>query len=160
MKPLNDILVADDNADDVFLLRQAFRRAGVDTRLSAVSDGLELWWYLEGKDGYADREAHPWPDLVLLDLNMPRLGGFDVLQRLRADERFRGMIIHVVTASAREADVRRAYELHANSYITKPTRIDELSVFVKALHDWHRFAWAPRAPLPAALLRPTGALSG
>jgi CheY-like chemotaxis protein len=146
MNRLTHILAADDNTDDLFLLQQAFRKAGVESHLHTVSDGLEAQAYLAGRNGYADRSAHPFPDVVLLDLNMPRMSGFDVLSWVRSDRRLGSTVVHVLTASARECDARRAYELHANSYVIKPTRLDELVAFVKTLHLWHGFACASPQP--------------
>jgi CheY-like chemotaxis protein len=141
MTALQTILVADDNADDVFLLRQAFRRADATTRLEVVSDGIELFDYLEGRGRHADRATSPLPQAILMDLNMPRLTGFDVLARLRREKQWRRLMVHVMTTSGRASDMQRVYDLGANSYVTKPTRMDDLVEFVKALHLWHRYAW-------------------
>lgn len=149
MKPAETILLADDNIDDVFLLQQAFRKAGVPLRLQVVSDGQDLLAYLNGAENYADRAANPLPDVVLLDLNMPRKNGFEALHEIRRHQSFSQLVVHVLTASARETDARRAYELGANSYVTKPTRLEDLVGFVKALQDWHRFAWPSPPPARA-----------
>jgi CheY-like chemotaxis protein len=139
MKVSLNILVTEDNPDDLFLLQAAFERAGVSSRLEAVSDGVEALAYLKGNAPFEDRNAHPFPDLLLLDLNMPRRNGFEVLEWVRGDSQCSRLMVHVLTASPREADVERAYELGANSYVTKPSRLDELVAFVKALHQWHSF---------------------
>lgn len=144
-KPLN-ILIVDDNADDVFLLEQAFKRAGANSSLHTVHDGLEARTYLKGEGAFSDRNVHPLPDVVLLDLNMPRMNGFELLEWLRQDSGCSRQVVHVLTASSREADVQRAYDLGANSYIVKPSRMDELVAFVAALHQWHLFTVLP--PLP------------
>jgi CheY-like chemotaxis protein len=138
-----NILVAEDNADDVFLLEEAFKKAGVNSRLQAVCDGVEAQAYLRGDGAYADRDAHPFPHILLLDLNMPRKNGFELLVWLRQDPQHKRLIVHVMTASAREADVQRVYDLGANSYVLKPHRFDELLAFVTALHQWHRFLILP-----------------
>lgn len=152
MKKTLTLLVAEDNSDDIFLLREAFKKAGVKAPLHAVTDGSEAIAYLKGEGPYADRVRHPYPDALLLDLNMPRRNGFEVLEWIRHDPRSSRLIVYVLSASARQADVRRAYELHANSYIVKPTRIDELVAFAAALHAWHRFAVPP--PLPESTESP------
>jgi CheY-like chemotaxis protein len=140
------ILVADDNEDDAFLLQEAFKKAGVANRLLVVGDGLEAVAYLKGDGVYSDRAAHPYPDVLLLDLNMPRMNGFEVLEWLRKDSQCRRLVVHVLTASCRDEDVRRAYDLHANSYVMKPTRVDELVAFAATLHQWHRFTCLPPPP--------------
>lgn len=134
-----NILVAEDNPDDIVLLQHAFKRAGVTTGFTTVSDGLEALKYLHGQGPFADRTRYPFPDILLLDLNMPLKNGFEVLETVRADARLTRLMVHVLTASSRVADVERAYELHANSYTVKPTRLDELAAFVQSLHQWHRY---------------------
>lgn len=141
-----NFLIAEDSADDIFLLQQAFKKAEAAIQLYPVRDGLEIKAYLKGDGQYADRVKFPYPDGLLLDLNMPRLNGFEFLQWLRHDPDHNRLIVHVLTASAREADVQRAYELGANSYIVKPSRMDELTAFVTALHEWHRFTVFPVKP--------------
>lgn len=141
-----NILVAEDYEDDVFLLRQAFNKAGVTSALHVVPDGAEAWAYLKGEGGYADRKAYPLPDILLLDLNMPRMNGFELLERLRKDPVCGRLIVHVLTASIRAEDVERVYGLRANGYLVKPSRVDELVVLVRALHDWHRFISLPPPP--------------
>jgi len=140
--PLN-ILVAEDNADDLFLLQQAFKKAQVSSHLKAVEDGLDALAYLKGENAFADRVTYPFPDVLLLDLNMPRLNGFELLEALRQQQQFAHLVTYILTASCREPDVRRAYDLGAAGYTVKPTRIEELVAFVKALHDWHRFIQLP-----------------
>ena len=137
------ILVAEDNADDVVLLQHAFERAAVKSQLNSVSDGVEALDYLKGEGSFTDRQLHPFPDLLLLDLNMPRKNGFEVLEWVRRSERYAQLIVHVLTASSLDADVERAYALHANSYTVKPSRFDELVSFVTALHQWHKFVSLP-----------------
>lgn len=141
-KALN-ILVAEDNTDDVTLLRHAFKRAGLTHQLQVVSDGSEALEYLNGENAYADRSQHPFPDILLLDLNMPRMNGFEVLEQLRQNPRYKLLVIHVLTASSRDADVRRVYNLGANSYVLKPSRVDELVAFSNALDEWHQFVCLP-----------------
>ena len=143
MKQPITILVAEDNSDDVFLLKEAFQKAGVSLVFHSVRDGLEAMAYLKGDGAYADRGTYPLPDVLLLDLNMPRCNGFEVLEWLQNDSRLKMIATHVLTASARPADVHRAYQLGARSYLVKPTRIDDLIAFAAAFHAWHRFVVPP-----------------
>jgi CheY-like chemotaxis protein len=144
-----NILLVDDNVDDVFLFEEAHRKAGVFSTLHSVNDGVEAVAYLRGEGAYADRSAHPMPDVVLLDLNMPRMNGFEFLEWVRKDERCGRLIVHVLSSSCRDVDIDRAYDLHANSYMMKPSRMDELVRLVAALDQWHHFARLPRATEPA-----------
>jgi CheY-like chemotaxis protein len=154
MKSALKILLAEDNADDVFLLTQALKRIGWDPSFHVVSDGVEAIAYLEGRGDYADRDNHPLPDVLLLDLNMPRRNGFEVLEWVRKSARFHELVVHVLSASARPSDVKRVYGLNANSYLVKPTSMDELVAFVSALRTWHEFLMLP--PISAAQDSATG----
>jgi CheY-like chemotaxis protein len=140
------ILVAEDNADDLFLLEQAFRKASATSRLLSVSDGHEAIAYLKGEGQFADREAFPCPDILLLDLNMPRANGFEVLEWVRKQAGGERLIVHVLTSSCRDEDVSRVYDLQANSYVVKPSQVNDLVDFVAALHTWHRFVCLPPNP--------------
>ena len=127
-----DILLVEDNEDDVFLLQQAFLKANASSRLYTVYDGVDAQAYLRGDGAYADRGSHPFPDILLLDLNLPRMNGFELLEWMRPETACARLVVHVLTASAREADVARAYELGANSYVLKPARLEMLVAFVAA----------------------------
>jgi CheY-like chemotaxis protein len=144
-KRLN-ILVAEDNADDVFFLQQAIKKAGVDCCLNSACDGIEALAYLNGEGAFGDRAAYPFPDILLLDLNMPGMNGFEVLEWVRKDARCTRLVVHVMSASSRDLDIQKAYDLRANSYVVKPSRIDELVRFVSALNQWHRFMALPPCP--------------
>ena len=137
------ILLAEDNTDDVFLLQEAFKKAGAPSLLYRVADGIEARAYLQGEGVYSDRTVYPLPDVLLLDLNMPRMNGFEVLKWVRQHPHCSRLVVHILTASPREADVQRAYDLRANSYLIKPTRVDDLIAFAKALHHWHQFTALP-----------------
>ena len=143
MPQLKHILVAEDNEDDVFLLRQALRKVPAAATLHVVGNGADVLSWLQGEAAFSDRKKFPAPDILLLDLNMPKMNGFEVLTWVRAREEWGRLIVHVLTASSRESDVRQAYDLKANSYVLKPTRLDELVAFMIALHDWHKFVWLP-----------------
>jgi CheY-like chemotaxis protein len=141
-----NILIAEDNPDDVFILQEAFRKAGVRHRIQEACDGADAIAYLKGDGCYADRNQYPFPDFLLLDLNMPRMNGFEVLEWLRRDEQCSHLVVHVLTASCREADVDHAYSLGANSYVLKPGRMDELVAMAAALEKWHQFLCLPSKP--------------
>lgn len=151
MPRLTTILLAEDNEDDVFLLRQALRKVSEPATLHVVPDGMEALGWLKGVGKYADRKAHPPPEVLLLDLNMPRLNGFEVLKWIRSDAQWNQLMVHVMTASIRDADVKQVYDLRANSYVLKPTRQDELVDFLQALHLWQKFVYlSPTLRLPGA----------
>ena len=119
-------------------MRQAFRKAGVAIGLTAVHDGEDALAYLRGEGAYADRTLHPLPHALLLDLNMPRMNGFEVLSALRADPLWDGLAIYVLSASNLPADIRLAHRLRANGYLVKPNRVDELVSIAGALQAWLR----------------------
>ena len=139
------ILLVEDNPDDVFLLGEAFKKAKVDSRLHAVPDGIEALAYLNGDGSYRERNTYPFPDMMLLDLNMPKMNGFEVLSRVRKNDQYGHMIVHVLTTSCRQEDVCRAYKMHANSYVVKPPRIDEMVRLADVLHKWHGFVSLPNS---------------
>src|SRR4051812_41299835 len=122
MQEISHILVADDDPDDVLLLKEALGEAGKGCQIRSVADGQELMDYLARRD--KDKDA-PRPDLILLDLNMPRMNGFEVLQGLKADPLLRKIPVVIWTTSRREEDVVKTYFLGCNSYMTKPSSFDE-----------------------------------
>lgn len=130
------VLVAEDDPSDVFFLRRAFAMAGLPTSLHFVRDGQEAIDYLEGDDQYSDRQTYPLPDLMLLDLKMPRLNGFDVLDWLRKQPGLKRLLVTVLTSSDQPQDINRAYDLGANSYLLKPHGSESLSEVIKQLHKY------------------------
>ena len=119
-----DILLVEDNPDDVELTRLAFVEAGEPHRLHVVSDGAEALDYLLARGRHADRDPAGLPALVLLDLNLPRLDGHEVLQAIRAEDATRCLPVVVLTTSIEPSDVDRAYAVGANSYLQKPVEFD------------------------------------
>ena len=111
------ILLVEDNSGDEFLVRDAFERGRVRHELEVVRDGEAALDRLRGLGEYADT---PVPDLILLDLNLPKIDGRDVLQTLKSDDRLANIPVLVLTTSSSLADVTRCYSLHANAYLTKP----------------------------------------
>jgi CheY-like chemotaxis protein len=141
------ILVADDNDDDIELLRRSFAKAGFAKQFIAVSGGQAVIHYLKGEGVYADREQFPLPRLVLLDFKMQGITGAEVLQWIRQRPEFKGMPVIVFTGSNYEEDVNRAYDLGANSYLIKPQTLDDLLVAVRQIGDfWLRLSQLPDRP--------------
>ena len=114
------ILVVEDREDDVLLIQRAFERAKITTALQVVRDGDEAIAYLSGSGKYSNRAEYPLPWLVLLDLKMPRVGGFEVLKWVRSQSGLKSLIVVVLTSSAELRDVNEAYSLGANSFMVKP----------------------------------------
>jgi len=144
------ILVADDDPDDRTLTREAFEAAHVANDLRFVEDGEELLDYLQRRGKYSNAESAPWPSIILLDLNMPRMDGREALRAIRADARLRGIRVVVMTTSKAEEDILRSYDLSAASYITKPVTFDALVEVVRSLgRYWLEIVeLAPRKPTP------------
>ncbi len=130
MNDSGHILVAEDDPTDAYFFERAFRRAGLPVALHFVTDGHEVIDYLEGKGRFADRGRHPLPQLVLLDLHMPRVNGFEVLQHVRRQPQFNDLVIVIFSSSAERRDMNKAYSLGANSYLVKPHSMQELMALV------------------------------
>ena len=124
------ILVADDDANDAFLVQRAFARAGVTFPLKVLRDGQEALDYLEGKGTFAGRKKEELPNTLILDVKMPRLNGFDVLQWIKASEVFRRLPVIMFSSSEELRDVNKAYDLGASSYLVKPGSIEGLQAVV------------------------------
>ncbi len=131
-------LLAEDSKNEVFLVKRAFKTAGVINPLHVVPDGQAAQNYLGGIGSYADRSRHPLPDVALLDLNMPHRNGFEVLSWLRSQTAFHSLIVVVLTSSNSSADADRAYQLGANFYLTKPGQYEALVQMIHCLRDWLR----------------------
>jgi two-component system, chemotaxis family, response regulator Rcp1 len=136
-----EILMVDDSMGDVRLAQEALKEARVGNRLSVVHDGEQAMAFLRKEDGYGDA---PRPDLVLLDLNMPRMDGREVLAQIKGDPDLRSIPVVVLTTSEAEADIVKAYDLHANAYITKPV---DLEAFLDAVRVVEEF-WLTVVRLP------------
>ena len=130
------VLLVDDSADDATLVRIVFERAGFVQPLQFAHDGEGVIAYLRGDGGFADRQKFPLPTAVLLDLNLPRQNGFAVLAWIRQQPEHRRRCVYILSASNRAEDIQRAYELGANSYLVKPSTLDELTVVAKGLLAW------------------------
>lgn len=142
VRGLLSLLVAEDDADDRVLLGDAFAESGVDVSLDFVADGVELMERLETLDS---QPGPSLPDLVLLDLNMPRMDGREALRAIRENERLRHLPVIVLTTSRAEMDIRVSYQLGANSYVSKPRRFDELITVLRSLERY----WMEVVQLPS-----------
>lgn len=132
----NSILQVEDDEPDVFLLKMVFKRAGITNPVQVVTDGQMAMDYLAGTGDFADREKHPMPCLVLLDLNLPKVGGLEVLEWIRRQPRLKRLVVVVLSSSAESRDIERAYELGANSYIAKPSRMEQTLEIAQLLKGW------------------------
>ncbi|MDR6990115.1 response regulator [Luteimonas sp. 3794] len=127
------ILLIEDNPDDAELTRIAFAEAAIDSQLVVVGDGAEALDYLFAQGTYAARDAADLPSIVLLDLNLPKLDGREVLQALRANPATRGLPVVVLTTSTEPFDVEASYALGVNSYIRKPVDFKQFVEVVKQI---------------------------
>lgn len=137
------ILIADDDADDRMFLEQALRSIGYSQEIQFVEDGEQLMDYLKQQGAYSYENA-PWPNLIILDLNMPRKNGFQALEEIKADARLRRLPVVVMTTSSADEDVLRTYNLGVNSYITKPFNFNRLIEMMGALKTY----WIDTVKLP------------
>lgn len=141
-----EILLVEDSATDVMLAQEALADAKVSNNLSVVKDGVEAMAYLTKHGEYADV---PRPDLILLDLNMPRKDGREVLAEVKADENLKLIPIVILTTSKAEQDVLNAYGLHANCYISKPVNFEQFANVVQAIEQfWFTVVTLPTTATP------------
>ncbi|MBI4498794.1 MAG: response regulator [Chloroflexi bacterium] len=137
-----EILLVEDNAGDVVLTQEALREGKIRNHLSVVPDGVAALAFLHREGAYADV---PTPDLILLDLNLPRMDGRELLSAIKTDEQFRHIPVVVLTTSKAEQDVLMSYHLHANCYITKPVDLDQFISVVQSIEDfWLTVVTLPR----------------
>jgi CheY-like chemotaxis protein len=122
----NTILIAEDEDDEAFLLQRALKKAAISNPLQRVKNGDEVIEYLSGTGRYADRNQYPLPVIVLLDLNMPKKSGFEVLEWVRRQPALRALAIDIFSGSSRNEDIDRALSLGSNLYLKKPITVDEL----------------------------------
>lgn len=141
------ILLVDDSENDRFLMRAAFKMAKCDILLQEVHNGELALAYLMGDGPYGDRNAYPLPAVMLLDLNMPKKNGFDVLVWVRAHPVLKHLPISILTASLRVDDVKRCFDLGATSFLVKPSNLDTLATMMRCLCDWMQINHFP--PLTA-----------
>ncbi|ACY96709.1 MULTISPECIES: response regulator [Thermomonospora] len=146
-----EVLLVEDDPGDVLLTREAFEDNKVRNNLNVVGDGEEAMAYLRREGRYADA---PRPDLILLDLNLPRKDGREVLSEVKADPELRSIPVVVLTTSAADEDILRSYDLHANAYVTKPVDFERFIEVVRQIDDFfvtvvklpgHRSGSGPRS---------------
>ena len=137
-----DVLLVEDNPSDVYLTQVAFRRSRTESEIHVVEDGIQAMAFLRQELPYTKA---PRPDLVLLDLNLPRKDGYKVLTEMKADPDLRRIPVIVLTTSTAEADIDRCYESHANCYIAKPVDFDEFERVIQEIESfWFQCATLPR----------------
>ena len=136
-----EILLVEDNPGDVRLTQEALKESKVTNNLSVAEDGVEALAFLKREGKYADA---PRPDLLLLDLNLPKKDGRELIEEIKADENLRRIPVVVLTTSKAEEDIIRMYDQHANCYITKPIDFDQFINVIKSIEDF----WLTIVKLP------------
>jgi CheY-like chemotaxis protein len=144
------ILLVDDSDSDIELLRQAFAKAGLQRPLQVVQDGVDAMSYLLGRGEFADRDVHPMPSVLIIDVNMPRLNGLELLTWLRTQTEFSHLMVIVLTGDSRIEAINHAYHLGANSYLIKPARHEQLLDLIQCFFRyWMIHNHLPSPPPPA-----------
>lgn len=142
------VLLVEDNPDDQALALRALRRSDIRAPVIIANDGEEALDYMFGTGAYAGRDYRQRPALVLLDLKLPKVGGLDVLRRLREDQRTRSQPIVVLTTSNEESDLRNSYQLHVNSYVRKPVSSEQYDDVMREIGEyWLTLNLPPPAPV-------------
>jgi chemotaxis family two-component system response regulator Rcp1 len=136
-----EVLLVDDSPGDVRLTQEAFHEANPSVRLHVTVDGVEAMAFLRQQDPYVDA---PRPDLILLDLNLPKKDGREVLAEIKNDDSLKRVPVVILTTSDSEQDIARSYELQANVYLTKPVRLEDFEKLVRRINDF----WLTAAKLP------------
>ena len=136
-----EVLLVEDSPGDVRLTQEAFRDANRSVRLHVASDGVEAMAFLRHEGAYVNA---PRPDLILLDLNLPKMDGREVLAQIKKDESLRGIPVVILTTSDAEGDITISYQLHANCYLNKPVQLDAFEALVKSINEF----WLKDVKLP------------
>jgi CheY-like chemotaxis protein len=135
------LLLVEDSPGDVRLTREVFSEANKDIQLHVVSDGTEAIAFLRHEKGYADV---PRPDFILLDLNLPKMDGREVLRIIKTDDRLKTIPTIILTTSAAQADIVKSYQLQANCFLSKPIQLEEFDTLVRSINDF----WLTKVKLP------------
>src|SRR5580704_11902475 len=136
-----EVLLVEDSPGDVRLTQEAFRDANIAIHLHVATDGVEAMAFLRGQGVYADT---PRPDLILLDLNLPRMDGREVLAHIKEDETLKTIPTVILTTSDAEVDIVKSYQLQANCYLNKPVQLDAFEALVRNINEF----WLTRVKLP------------
>jgi CheY-like chemotaxis protein len=135
------LLLVEDNIGDVRLTQEAFRDAHLPVQFHVAADGIEAMAFLRREGNHLEA---PRPDLILLDLNLPRMDGREVLGQIKGDERLKSIPTMVLTTSEAEVDIAESYRLQANCYLTKPVQLDDFESLVRTMSEF----WLTKAKLP------------
>jgi CheY-like chemotaxis protein len=138
-----EILLVEDNPGDVELVREALGEGKINNKLHVAADGVQAMQYLKGEGPHSGAAC---PDLVLLDLNLPKKNGREVLQEIKSDPELRFIPVVVLTSSKAEEDILKSYNLHANCYVTKPVDLDQFLRVVRSIEDF----WLSVVKLPCS----------
>ena len=138
-----DVLLVEDSPGDIRLTKEAFRAANADIRLHVVMDGVEALVFLAQEGAHSNA---PRPDLILLDLNLPKKDGREVLKHIRGDDSLKSIPTVILTTSEAATDINQSYTLQANSYLSKPVQLDKFESIVRSINDF----WFEKAKLPKA----------
>lgn len=137
-----EILLVEDNPGDIRLTKEALKEGKIINNIHVAIDGVEAISFLKKENQFSDV---PTPDLILLDLNLPKKGGIEVLTEIKKDETFKYIPVIVLTTSKSEEDILNSYDLHANCYITKPVDLDQFIDVVKSVNDfWFKIVKLPK----------------
>jgi two-component system, chemotaxis family, response regulator Rcp1 len=136
-----EILLIEDNPGDVLLTIEAFKECGHEHKIASVKDGIEAMRYLKRQDEFGDASI---PDMIMLDLNLPRKDGREVLAEIKNDEELSTIPVIILSTSKNEIDINKCYELHANCYITKPVELDRFIEIIMSVEKY----WMHKAQLP------------
>ena len=138
------ILLVEDEENDALLVKMAFQKNHIANPVQRVRDGVEAIQYLNGEGLYANRGCYPFPEVLILDLKMPRMSGLELLAWVREHPEYRVIPTIIMTSSRQDPDIEKAYNLGANTYMIKPSSFEELARMVKLAHDYWSVSVKPR----------------
>src|SRR5947207_1565746 len=144
-------MLVEDREDDIFIVQKAFHEAGLKNPVLVARDGEEALHYLDHTGAFAEREKYLLPQLVLLDLKMPKMDGFELLKWIRGQRHLTGLLVVILTASNQIRDVNEAYKLGANSYMIKPDDFYDPGQMAKMLKDYWRYGGRAPGAVPRPL---------